>query len=157
MSRYKRQAERIYKAEGVVARSRILSPLATRSSSIRRIGNEIRAILRDPTLGRYYPEAEKISRSIRVTDGRGFKCATAIAQYGEPYRITIPRRHRNHWTICHEVAHVLTDVEGHGSDYAGALWLLVTLFLDPDLAKRFERECKRLGISIDKPKPKRKR
>ena len=72
-------------------------------------------------------------RPILVLDGRGRRKACATFQHGRRV-IKLPRWARGKYVILHEVAHHLTDLNGHRAEFASCLLDLVRHFMGKDSA-----------------------
>jgi putative metallohydrolase (TIGR04338 family) len=85
--------------------------------------------------------------SILVLDGRGRRKACATYYCGQK-AIKLPKWARNEFVILHEVAHHLTKLNGHKSEFASCLLDLVRHFIGRDAADSLQAAYHLKGVKI---------
>ena len=92
-------------------------------------------------------------RPIVVLDGRGRRKACATIYYGKR-AIKLPKWARGKYVILHEVAHHLTNLDGHKPEFASCLLDLVRHFLGKESADALQGAYHYKGVKvIGKNKP----
>ena len=92
-------------------------------------------------------------RPIVVLDGRGRRKACATIYYGKR-AIKLPKWARGKYVILHEVAHHLTNLDGHKAEFASCLLDLVRHFLGKESADALQGAYHYKGVKvIGKNKP----
>jgi putative metallohydrolase (TIGR04338 family) len=86
-------------------------------------------------------------RPILVLDGRGRRKACATFQHGRRV-IKLPRWARGKYVILHEVAHHLTDLNGHRAEFASCLLDLVRHFMGKDSADALQGAFHLRGVKV---------
>ena len=86
-------------------------------------------------------------RPILVLDGRGCRKASATFRHGNRV-IKLPRWARGKYVILHEVAHHLTDLNGHRAEFASCLLDLVRHFLGKESADALQGAFHLRGVKV---------
>ena len=86
-------------------------------------------------------------RPIIVLDGRGRRKACATFHQGRR-AIKLPRWARGKYVILHEVAHHLTDLNGHRAEFASCLLDLVRHFLGQESADALQGAYHLKGVKV---------
>ena len=86
-------------------------------------------------------------RPIIVLDGRGRRKACATFHQGRR-AIKLPRWARGKYVILHEVAHHLTDLNGHRAEFASCLLDLVRHFLGKESADALQGAYHYKGVKV---------
>jgi putative metallohydrolase (TIGR04338 family) len=86
-------------------------------------------------------------RPIVVLDGRGRRKACATIYYGKR-AIKLPKWARGKYVILHEVAHHLTNLDGHKPEFASCLLDLVRHFLGKESADALQGAYHYKGVKV---------
>jgi putative metallohydrolase (TIGR04338 family) len=86
-------------------------------------------------------------RPIVVLDGRGRRKACATIYYGKR-AIKLPKWARGKYVILHEVAHHLTNLDGHKAEFASCLLDLVRHFLGKESADALQGAYHYKGVKV---------
>jgi putative metallohydrolase (TIGR04338 family) len=86
-------------------------------------------------------------RPIVVLDGRGRRKACATIYYGKR-AIKLPKWARGKYVILHEVAHHLTNLDGHKAEFASCLLDLVRHFLGKESADALQGAYHFKGVKV---------
>ena len=104
----------------------------------------------DKVLSRKYileKHGVQAQRPILVLDGRGCRKASATFRHGNRV-IKLPRWARGKYVILHEVAHHLTDLNGHRAEFASCLLDLVRHFLGKESADALQGAYYYKGVKV---------
>jgi putative metallohydrolase (TIGR04338 family) len=145
MPKVKDQAGRLYAAEEM---SGIKYSEALTLQECQKFVDKI--ISRKYVIEKYGIQAQ---RPIVVLDGRGRRKACATIYYGKR-AIKLPKWARGKYVILHEVAHHLTNLDGHKPEFASCLLDLVRHFLGKESADALQGAYHYKGVKvIGKNKP----
>jgi putative metallohydrolase (TIGR04338 family) len=145
MPKVKDQAGRLYAAEEI---SGIKYSEALTLQECQKFVDKI--ISRKYVIEKYGIQAQ---RPIVVLDGRGRRKACATIYYGKR-AIKLPKWARGKYVILHEVAHHLTNLDGHKAEFASCLLDLVRHFLGKESADALQGAYHYKGVKvIGKNKP----
>jgi putative metallohydrolase (TIGR04338 family) len=145
MPKVKDQAGRLYAAEEM---SGIKYSEALTLQECQKFVDKI--ISRKYVIEKYGIQAQ---RPIVVLDGRGRRKACATIYYGKR-AIKLPKWARGKYVILHEVAHHLTNLDGHKAEFASCLLDLVRHFLGKESADALQGAYHYKGVKvIGKNKP----
>jgi putative metallohydrolase (TIGR04338 family) len=86
-------------------------------------------------------------RPITVLDGRGRRNACATFRHGQRV-IKLPKWARTKFVILHEVAHHLTDLNGHRPEFASCLLDLVRHFMGKESADALQGAYHLKGVKV---------
>jgi hypothetical protein len=145
MPKVKDQAGRLYAAEEM---SGIKYSEALTLQECQKFVDKI--ISRKYVIEKYGIQAQ---RPIVILDGRGRRKACATIYYGKR-AIKLPKWARGKYVILHEVAHHLTNLDGHKAEFASCLLDLVRHFLGKESADALQGAYHYKGVKvIGKNKP----
>ena len=96
---------------------------------------------------KYVVEKYRMKSAIIVLDGRGRRKACATFYYGKR-AIKLPKWARGKYVILHEVAHHLTDLNGHRAEFASCLLDLVRHFLGQESADALQGAYHLKGVKV---------
>ena len=139
MPKVKDQAGRLYAAEEL---SGIKYGEALSLKECQKFVDKI--IARKYVIDKYGIQAK---RPIVVLDGRGRRKACATFYQGRR-AIKLPRWARGKYVILHEVAHHLTDLNGHRAEFASCLLDLVRHFLGQESADALQGAYHLKGVKV---------
>ena len=139
MAKVKDQAKRLYAAEEL---SGIKYGDALTLKECQKFVDKV--IARKYVLEAYGIQAK---RPITVLDGRGRRKACATFYYGQR-AIKLPRWARTRYVILHEVAHHLTDLNGHKAEFASCLLDLVRHFMGKESAEALQGAYHLKGVKV---------
>jgi putative metallohydrolase (TIGR04338 family) len=136
------QAGKVYKAEAL-AMSVYAGGNRKEEMTLQQAQKFVDALLKRSFIQRNYP----FQYRIKVLDGRGRRSACATFRHGE-FAICLPKSMRNKYVILHEVAHHLTDLNGHRAEFASCLLDLVRHFLGKDSADALQSAFHLKGVKV---------
>jgi putative metallohydrolase (TIGR04338 family) len=139
MPKVKDQAGRLYAAEEM---SGIKYSEALTLQECQKFVDKI--ISRKYVIEKYGIQAQ---RPIVVLDGRGRRKACATIYYGKR-AIKLPKWARGKYVILHEVAHHLTNLDGHKAEFASCLLDLVRHFLGKESADALQGAYHYKGVKV---------
>jgi len=139
MPKVKDQAGRLYAAEEL---SGIKYGEALTLKECQKFVDKI--IARKYVIDKYGIQAQ---RPILVLDGRGRRKACATFYYGKR-AIKLPKWARGKYVILHEVAHHLTNLDGHKAEFASCLLDLVRHFLGKESADALQGAYHYKGVKV---------
>jgi putative metallohydrolase (TIGR04338 family) len=139
MPKVKDQAGRLYAAEEM---SGIKYSEALTLQECQKFVDKI--ISRKYVIEKYGIQAQ---RPIVVLDGRGRRKACATIYYGKR-AIKLPKWARGKYVILHEVAHHLTNLDGHKPEFASCLLDLVRHFLGKESADALQGAYHYKGVKV---------
>jgi putative metallohydrolase (TIGR04338 family) len=138
MSKVKDQARRLYSAENVSGVKQSNATLTLTQCQV--FTNKILA-------RKYVKDKYGSIPKITVLDGRGRRSACATG-FGSFRVIKLPKWARNEYVILHEVAHHLTNLNGHRAEFASCLLDLVRHFLGKDSADALQGAFHLEGVKV---------
>lgn len=96
---------------------------------------------------KYVIEKYRMKSPIIVLDGRGRRKACATFHHGNR-AIKLPKWSRTRFVILHEVAHHLTNLDGHKPEFASCLLDLVRHFLGKESADALQGAYHFKGVKV---------
>ena len=136
MAKVKDQAGRLYAAEAI---SGLKSDDSMTLKECQKFVDKVTA--------RQYVTSNYGKATIMVLDGRGRRSACATYSGGQK-AIKLPRWARGKYVILHEVAHHLTDLNGHKAEFASCLLDLVRHFLGKESADTLQGAFHLKGVKV---------
>ena len=138
MAKVKDQAGRLYQAESLSELKHYGKPLTLKQCQK----------FTDKVLARKYVKDTYGSiSSVIVLDGRGRRKACATFQYGRRV-IKLPKWARTEFVILHELAHHLTNLDGHKAEFASCLLDLVRHFMGKESADKLQGAFHFKGVKV---------